>query len=114
MNKFVKRAQKLGELVAQKNEAYGNSFAESEKILKVLYPDGVRPDQYTDILVMARVLDKLFRVANKKDAFEESPWQDISGYGLLMTVHDEEIKEEQMQLSIFYDGGNSDEGQNKT
>lgn len=104
MNKFAKKANELGALIEEKNAAYGNSFAESEKILKILYPDGVSPDQYTDMLVMARVIDKLFRVATMKQAFGESPWQDIAGYGILMTVHDEEqaeaAKTQQLTLDI--------------
>lgn len=114
MSKFIERAKKLGELLSEKNEAYGNSFAESEKILRVLYPNGVGPDQYTDILVMARVLDKLFRVANKKEAFDESPWQDISGYGLLMTVYDEERQEEALQLSLPFNESATNDEENKT
>lgn len=79
---------KLGMLVAEKNEAYGDSFAKSGEILRVLYPSGVRPDQYGDLLAIARVLDKLFRVATKKDAFGETPWRDIAGYGLLGWAED--------------------------
>jgi hypothetical protein len=52
-----------------------------------LYPDGVKPEQYIDLLVTVRIVDKLFRIANKKDAFGENPWQDIAGYGLLMTAY---------------------------
>lgn len=104
MNKFAKKANELGALIEKKNEAYGNSFAESEKILKILYPNGISPEQYTDALAMTRVLDKLFRVATMKQAFGESPWQDIAGYGILMTVHDEEraeaAKVEQLKLDI--------------
>lgn len=103
MNKFAKKAEELGALIAEKNEAYGNSFAESEKVLRILYPDGVSPDQYTDMLVMARVLDKLFRVATLKEAFGESPWQDIAGYGILMTVHDEEQRASEAQLELPLD-----------
>ena len=73
----------------QKNEAYGNSFGESCKILEVLFPDGVKPEQYGDLLAITRVIDKLFRLATKKDAFGESPWRDICGYALLGIARDE-------------------------
>ena len=81
----------IGSLVDQKNAAYGSSFSRSEEILKVLFPDGVKPEQYTDLLAITRVLDKLFRIANKKDAFGESPWRDIAGYAILGIANDSEV-----------------------
>lgn len=75
--------QQVGQLVDEKNAAYGSSFAESHKILSVLYPDGIAPEQYTDALATIRVIDKLFRIATNKDAFGETPWQDIAGYAIL-------------------------------
>jgi hypothetical protein len=78
----------IGSLVDEKNAAYGSSFAECHKILSVLYPAGIKPDQYTDALAIIRVIDKLFRIANKKDAFGESPWRDIAGYALLGIQND--------------------------
>ena len=80
---YIKIAEEIGNLVQEKNEAYGNSFAECHKILSVLYPNGIKPDQYTDALAIIRVIDKLFRIATNKDAFGESPWRDIAGYALL-------------------------------
>jgi hypothetical protein len=73
----------IGTLVDEKNAAYGSSFAESHKILSVLYPNGIKPEQYTDALAIIRVIDKLFRIATAKDAFGESPWRDIAGYAIL-------------------------------
>lgn len=82
-NKYIKIAEEIGKLVQEKNEAYGNSFSECHKILSVLYPNGIQPEQYTDALAIIRVIDKLFRIATDKDAFGESPWRDIAGYSLL-------------------------------
>jgi hypothetical protein len=86
---YEETAERIGKLVAEKNAAYGSSFSESHKILNVLYPSGIRPEQYTDALAIIRVIDKLFRIATAKDAFGESPWQDIAGYGILGTVKKE-------------------------
>lgn len=72
----------IGALVDSKNKQYGNAFNEAGKILKVLYPKGIQPEQYDDILAVTRVLDKLFRVANGKQG-QEDPWRDIAGYGIL-------------------------------
>tara|TARA_R100000234_G_scaffold66806_1_gene40815 strand:+ start:79 stop:399 length:321 start_codon:yes stop_codon:yes gene_type:complete len=83
----------IGHLVQEKNEAYGSSFERSQEILKILYPNGVQPSQYKDMLAITRVVDKLFRIANRKDAFGENPWQDIAGYGILGTAN--ELEEEE-------------------
>lgn len=88
--KFQKAAQEVGDLVEEKNKAYGNSFGEAGQILRVLYPHGVQPDQYDDLLCVVRILDKLKRIATAKDAFGESPYKDICGYGLLGLVKDQE------------------------
>lgn len=74
---------KIGALVDEKNAAYGDSFHRSGEILRIIYPHGVRPDQFEDMLSMVRVIDKLFRIATQKKAFGEDPWQDIAGYALL-------------------------------
>jgi hypothetical protein len=89
-NKTYKQiGEEIGSLVDEKNAAYGSSFAESYKILSVLYPNGIKPEQYTDALAIIRVVDKLFRLATKKDAFGESPWRDIAGYAILGVSNDE-------------------------
>lgn len=80
----------LGSLLEEKNRSYGSAFSESSKILKILYPDGVLPDQYTDLLLTTRILDKLFRIATNKEAFNEEPWKDIAGYGLLGVYKEQE------------------------
>ena len=92
--KFEKIATEIGKLVDEKNVAYGSSFLKSEKILKILYPNGIQPDQYKDMLAMTRIIDKLFRIATRKDAFGESPFKDIAGYGILGVASDEDEKKE--------------------
>lgn len=83
MKTFVEIANEIGSLVSEKNLAYGDSFSRCCEVMKVLYPSGIPPEKYTDALLMVRIIDKLFRIANKKDAFGESPWGDIAGYGIL-------------------------------
>jgi hypothetical protein len=92
-NKAYKQiGEEIGSLVDKKNAAYGSSFAECHKILSVLYPNGIQPEQYTDALAIIRVIDKLFRIANNKDAFGESPWNDIAGYAILGVANYEKNK----------------------
>lgn len=73
----------VGALVEQKQAAYGDSFGKAGQVLRVLYPEGIRPDQLDDALTVVRVVDKLFRIATDRDALGESPWRDIAGYALL-------------------------------
>jgi hypothetical protein len=94
-------AQTLGALVSQKNEAYGDAFSQAGDVIRVLYPDGVKPEQYVDLLVTVRIVDKLFRIANKKDAFSESPWQDIAGYGILMTSYDAKTQAREVYIPPY-------------
>lgn len=85
-SEFERVAAEIGHLVAVKNEKYGNSHGNAGAILKVLYPDGVKPEQYDDMTTVVRILDKLQRIATDKDAFGESPYADIAGYGILGVV----------------------------
>lgn len=93
MKDYVGIAKDIGLLVEQKQEAYGDSFSKSEEIIKVLYPNGVKPENYRDLLTITRIIDKLFRIATRKDAFGESPYRDIAGYALLGIASDLEEKE---------------------
>ncbi len=88
-NKFEALGRKVGKLVAEKNEAYGDSFSRSGEVLAILYPDGIRVDQMRDALGVVRVVDKLFRIATRKDAFGESPWFDVAGYGVVAAASEE-------------------------
>jgi len=51
--------------------------------MRLLYPDGIRPDQYEDVLLLARDFDKNMRIANHRDAFGENPYSDKIGYAIL-------------------------------
>jgi hypothetical protein len=82
-NKFTGLANAVGNIVHIKQEAYGDSFGKSGECLRQMYPNGIEPEQYDDLLTVARILDKLFRIANNPTAFDENPYQDIVGYGLL-------------------------------
>lgn len=70
-----------------KNRKYGDAVRKTLGILQELYPGGIRPDQYSDLLLLVRVLDKLIRIATytpeRRDADDESPWSDVRGYGIL-------------------------------
>lgn len=89
---YERIAIQIGKLVAEKQVAYGDAFGLSGEMFKILYPKGIKPDQYGDMLTVIRIVDKLFRIANKKDAFGENPYSDIAGYGILGAARDEKNK----------------------
>jgi hypothetical protein len=83
---FTELANGIGKLVEEKNKAYGSAFDRAGDFLKVLYPEGIKPDQYKDMLCIVRVFDKLMRIATSYEGTEEKKveaYSDLSGYGLL-------------------------------
>jgi len=89
---FADLGESVGALVDEKQRAYGDSFGKSGQVLRILYPDGIRPEQLDDALAITRITDKLFRIATDRDALGESPWRDIAGYALLATRRVESTK----------------------
>jgi DNA-binding CsgD family transcriptional regulator len=85
---FEKLGSEIGKLVDDKQQAYGDSFSKCGQFLQLLYPNGIQPDQYTDALAQVRIFDKQMRIATNKNAFGESPYKDIAGYGLLGAMKD--------------------------
>ncbi len=83
VGKYEQIALEIGKLVDKKNQAYGDAFNKSDEFLKLLYPNGVSLEQYSDMLAIVRVFDKLMRIATAKDALGENPWKDLAGYGIL-------------------------------
>ncbi len=84
---YIRRGIQLGRLVTEKQRQYGRSAERSTLIMKNLYPDGIQPHQYGDVLLVVRVLDKLSRIAQRgedgQDLGGETPWKDLAGYSLL-------------------------------
>ena len=83
MRTFEDLAEEIGRLVTDKNRAYGNSFVTVSKVLEILFPDGIPVSKYQDVLLFARMWDKLSRIATDENAFGESPYKDLCGYSLL-------------------------------
>ena len=51
-------ANEIGALVNEKNKAYGNSFEQAEEFLKLLFPNGIPIESYSDMLCIVRIFDK--------------------------------------------------------
>lgn len=83
LSKFEQAALDIGKIVATKNAEYGNSAIESGGILKVLYKDVINTDT-TNMLLVARILDKLSRISHAKDLDTvKEAFADLCGYGLI-------------------------------
>ena len=92
---FAQAVDDVAALVKKKNAAYGNSFGTAGEALKILYPDGVKPEQYAEALLVTRIWDKLKRLATNNDPFGESPFVDIAGYAMCgITLHKKAEKTE--------------------
>ena len=87
-SKYHLEAEAIAHLIEEKQAAYGDSFGHSGNVMRELYPKGISFGKMDDALVVVRVIDKLFRIANRKDYGGESPWRDIMGYALLSLVRD--------------------------
>lgn len=86
LGRYEALGQEIGALVDQKNQAYGSSFSDSEVFLRLLYPDGIAPEAYPDVLLLVRIWDKVKRIATaagRPDPMAESPYRDLAGYALL-------------------------------
>ena len=94
MKTYKEIGERVGQLVDQKNQAYGSSFDKAGDFLKLLYPNGITPEQYSDMLCLVRIFDKQMRIATNKDAFGESPYGDIAGYAILGLGRNEREKED--------------------
>lgn len=89
---YQKIAKSMADLVTLKQEKYGDSFGKTKLLFEILYPDGIKKEQYKDILAIVRILDKINRIATDETALGEDPWKDINGYSLLMIKLNEENK----------------------
>jgi hypothetical protein len=64
--KYQNFGKEIGDLLDIKQAAYGDSFGKSGKILKHMFPNGIKPRQYGDVLTIARMLDKIMRIATAR------------------------------------------------
>ncbi len=90
-----------------KNRQYGDAVRKTVDILHALFPDGIRPDQYGDLLLIVRVQDKMVRLASynskthPRSADDESPWADVRGYGILGEEKDMDPAEDGMAPGVY-------------
>jgi hypothetical protein len=80
-NVFVTVGKEIGELVREKNSTYNNSLNSVGEILKILYPNGIKPEEYNTMSTIVRMLDKLKRLSANANDLES--WKDLCGYSIL-------------------------------
>lgn len=81
MRSYKEIAVGVAELVEYKSKQYGDSFGRSGDIIRILYPNGIMPEQYDSVLTLIRMIDKMFRMVYGND--DENSILDIMGYALL-------------------------------
>lgn len=91
----------IGALVDEKNAAYGDSFTKAAEFLKILYPNGIPVEAYTDALCIVRIFDKLMRLATSKDYNNERPYADIAGYAFLGLQKDRQRAEHKTEEKLI-------------
>jgi len=97
MDMFLAEAEELATLLTEKHLQYGESYKQSGEVLRLLYPDGIKVEQYGDMLAVTRIVDKLFRIAvGRSDDVEN--WRDVAGYGLIMKMRAREVQGEREKV----------------
>lgn len=90
---YEHEAQDIANLVLAKKQAYGeHSLEQVNDIIKILYPTGISSEDYSKVLIIVRLLDKVTRLVTAHHKDKEDAWKDIAGYALRMLVLDQEIK----------------------
>ena len=81
--KYEKAGQEIGALVDEKQKQYGDMISAMGPLLLILYPNGIKPEQYNDLAIIVRMLDKIGRLTRGNGKGDEDAWKDLAGYGLL-------------------------------
>lgn len=84
--KFIRKALQIAKIVSEKNQQYGDAINDTQAFLELLFPRGIKCEQYKDIGTLVRIYDKLKRIANGNQG-NENAWDDIQGYALLANTN---------------------------
>jgi hypothetical protein len=77
------KSMEIGALAEEKRQLYGDSAAQYEAFLRLLWPNGVPLSSARDAGLMLRIFDKFMRIATSKKQDAENPWDDAAGYALI-------------------------------
>lgn len=107
---YEETGKQIGALVDTKNKQYGDAFSKTGDFLKILYPDGIKVEDYNNVLSLARMFDKMMRIANGNQG-NENAWNDLAGYGILMAKEDSKEKQEPIDIIDLYKNLSADSQQ---
>ena len=93
VSQYVGVAANIGALAEGKLAAHGDTTGNTGKILRVLYPDGIAPDQYDDMLSIARILERICCIATDKQSLGEALFTDIAEAGILGLIKSQSATE---------------------
>lgn len=80
--------ESIGKMAAGKNVSYGDSYIRTTEFIRLVFPDGIKPEQYHLLAPIIRWWDKTNRLIAKPNAYGESPRIDMVGYAILDAVSD--------------------------
>jgi hypothetical protein len=81
-NPFEPICADLAKLLGEKRQAYGaNNLTGTQDFFALLFPDGIPKERYQDALILARMFDKMSRIARGTQGGEDS-WSDLAGYAI--------------------------------
>jgi hypothetical protein len=99
MGKIHEFCSDFGTFLEKKGERYGETYLKVNRVMAIMYPDGIPPHCLDGIGSFIRVVEKLLRLSNKANMTpeeatreEESPWKDIAGYSVLEAMKVENRK----------------------
>ena len=92
---FLAIAHEVAATLEQKKIEYGDSFNSVEKLLFYLYPKGINPAQYPNLLSIIRISEKLFRLSHAPDT--KDSFTDIAGYSILALLSKENKPKKEKQ-----------------
>lgn len=82
MNPFDPLCTDLSKLLWEKRQSYGsNNLTGTGDFFKLLFPEGIPPERFQDALILARMFDKMSRIARGTQG-QEDAWQDLAGYAV--------------------------------
>ena len=94
---FLAIAHEIAATLERKKIEYGDSFNSVEKLLFYLYPKGINPAQYPNLLSIIRISEKLFRLSHAPDT--KDSFTDIAGYSILALLSKENKPKKENQQS---------------
>jgi len=80
LHRFIFEA---GRDIADKASDFADSFTTAPQALRLLYPDGVKPDQLEDTATLIRIWDSMSKIAHCDDQKRDETYKEIFSFAVL-------------------------------